>query len=314
MSLLKSTLVQDVRGILHDNPWSTTATAASPSSSIVVPDTTKWDEGAILEFQDTGEQCWVQSITNATTMVTLRGFNGTTAAAHVAAGIVVYRDPAFSYFDITTQVELNIQELWPWVYKLVTKTIAPVATERWFDLDTTAFALISVNQAVTTSSPKYVYTYGVRGSGLPVTMARNLPTALVASGVGLYLPGGFAHSTANLTVNYAAMLTTTQTVSGTYDDISAGILEDTINFAVAADLVSNSENPRVTQEDINMADSSIQPGGRSRQGQVMYQQYIINRTIYAEQLRRTMPLMNNVSYGHASSGGNFGSLRPYWGN
>src|SRR5438105_4353878 len=98
MALAVATMVQRVRDLLGDTPWMTRYTGASTTTadaSYDMPDGTRWDEGAIMEWQDGGAQDWVVSV--ATNTVTIyQGVNGTTPVVHTATTYVL-RDPNYSY-------------------------------------------------------------------------------------------------------------------------------------------------------------------------------------------------------------------------
>src|SRR6266568_5320407 len=170
MAFSQSSLIQRVMDLLNDNPWVTSFTGNIDNSttSVPVPDGTRWDEGAIVEFQDTGERGWVRSVAGDTLTV-IRGYNGTTKAAHDGSvtPIVLFRDPTFSYKKIQDSIELIMQQLFPYVYKKVTKTVTPVNGTIWYDGAADMLALISVTQ-INTTSPYRLYRYGGRGTGSPV--------------------------------------------------------------------------------------------------------------------------------------------------
>jgi hypothetical protein len=123
-------------------------------------------------------------------------------------------------------------------------------------------------------------------------------------------PNGWARTDQQIQVDYAAKLTTTQTTAGTYSDLSDGLLVEMIAFGAAARLTMLSEIPRVTQEDIGMGDSSVQPGGRARAGQVIWSMFLDKRRQYQQELLRTIPLRPNEQANPLL----FGRLGVYSGN
>lgn len=309
MSVTSATVIQRVRDILLDTPWATnfTGTIASTSTtSVTVADGTRWDEGDIVEFQDNGEQLYVSTVVgNVLTVV--RGWAGTTAATHDGSvtAITILRDPRFSYKRIKDSIELIMQSLWPYVYKKVTTTITPVSGTVWYDLNASAQGLIQVGQ-LSSTSPYIYYGYGVRGTKRPVSFLQNAPTTLAASGVAVGFPRGFALTTTNVQVDYAAKLTTNNG-SGTYDgityaDINDGLQAECIAYGAASRLVMLSDVQRSTNEDVNMGDSSVQPGMRTRVGRDMWQQHQYYRELWKEDLRRTIPIMSSSKPASASSG------------
>lgn len=299
MALAQATVVLRVRQLLGDNPWATTASAASSSSTIAVPDGTRWDEGAIVEFSAGGEQAWVSSV-SGNNLTAIRGYNGTTAATQ--ASQTVWRDPAFTYKAITDAVDMTIQELWPYAYKKSTVAITPNTSSpyRWYNLATDFMELIAVTQVNTGSTPNSVYTYGTRGSGLPITLNRTLPVTLVASGIGIAFQS-FASTAYDISVDYAAKLTPTLS-STNYTDLDDGILADIVSYGAAARLVVASDVPRATQEDIAMGDSTVQVGMRSSVGRQLYQQYLFLRNQYREELMRKWPLVGKGAGGYPNRG------------
>jgi hypothetical protein len=210
VSFSQGTLIQRVRDLLTDNPWATTFTGNinNSTTTVPVPDGTRWDEGAVGEWQDTGEQWYTQSVA-ANNLTVIRGWNGTTAAAHNGSvtAITILRDPTFSYKKVQDAIELIMQQLWPYVYKKVTTSVVPVNGTVWYDLNAAALALISVTQASSTT-PYRLYRYGQKGTGAPVGIQMNVPSAIGASGTAIGFPRGFQTTTTNIQVDYAAALTT----------------------------------------------------------------------------------------------------------
>lgn len=281
--------------------------AASSSSVIAVPDGTRWDEGAVLEFQTQGELAWIRSV-SSNNLTAVRGIRGSTATTQASG--VAFRDPVYTFNNIINAANLVIQDLPQGIiYKKVSLVggLTYVATKFWYNLAADAIGLISVNQ-ISTGTINYLLKYGKRGSGFSVVFSKNLPTALVASGTGLAFPNGWYNITNVTNVDYAAKLTTTQTVPGTYDDFSDGLDVDLISYGVAARLIRNYEINRVSDEDTGMGDQSVQPGMRASIGNQLFQEFLRLRSLKAEELRRDMPLMgtapsrNGLSEGYSQHG------------
>jgi hypothetical protein len=253
MAYAKSSLIQDIRHLLNDEPWETTSTTTLASGTVAVPDGTKWGVGDIGEWQTGtvgGEQFLVQSISSNTLTVS-RGYNGTTAETHTSGDRVV-KNPRYSYIQITDSIDRVIETLYPNLWKQVTSTVTPDSTTFWFDsgLSTTEFIdLIRGEQRYGTSDTR-VGTYGTvspRISSLPVFYERNMPTALVSSGTGVRFPGGFHHSSNTITMRWRAKLTST--VSGSnYSDIDEGVLSEIVALGVCSRLVSAKEIPNVSED------------------------------------------------------------------
>ncbi len=307
--IVKTTLIQRVRDLLGEPGWdttlSTTNLTSTSTTTISVPDATIWDFGAVAEMQDDGEQMYVRSTTVTTNVLTvIRGYNGTTATTTHATNTIIRRDPFFTYKKIQDSIELIAQSLWPYCWKKVTATVTPVASQVWYDLAADAMALINVSQLNTSATPTAYYVYGSKGSRLPVGLKFNVPATLATSGTAIFFPRGFAKiGTDNVQVDYAAKITAGVTVTtNVYTDISDGILAECVAHGAASRLMYLSELPRVTQQDLGMADSSVTPGSRTRAARDMWAQYIFLRDMYHEELRRTMPIL----------GGGVGAMTSSW--
>lgn len=260
MAVSSSALIPRVRAYLDERPYVTTATAASGvTTTIAVTDGTDWEEGAILEFQDNGEQCMVQSIA-ANNLTVVRGWNGTTAQAH--SSIQAFRDPVFTYDNIVKCIATAVQGLWPHVWKATDDSVTPLSDGTvWYDLAADAFGLIEVNQRYGPTNAKL----GVFGDGRDsrqVVMKRNMPTGLVASGVGVRFPNGFYHLTNTVNIKYAT------TITGTSDIEDDGDLPvaDTVVYGALGRLIAGKEAERVgVGEDLEQA-RSVRVGGRTQTG------------------------------------------------
>lgn len=262
MAVSTSDLIPRVRTYLDERPYVTTATAANGSTTTVsVTDGTDWQEGAILEFQDNGEQVLVMSIA-ANNLTVIRGWNGTTAAAH--SSIQAWRDPQYTYDNISKCLASSVRRLWPYCWKATDDTITPDTSEpiqTWYDLASDALGLVNVVQLYGTSDLKA----GIFGDGKTqkqVVFERNLPTGLVASGVGLRFPSGFFHATNTVRVKYAAAITGTTDIEDDGDLATA----DAVIFGALARLLSGKEIERVSSgEDLDPA-RSVRVGGRLSTG------------------------------------------------
>lgn len=286
MAMLQSLILQRVRDLLGDNPWQSKATATDGTTSTITPtDATRWDEGAIMEFQDQGEQLWVQ-VQNTSTVTALRAINGTTGAAH--SGIVVYRDPTFSFKKMVDSIELIAQSLWPQVYKVATTSLTWDATTTFYNLPATVMGIIEVNQQKINGTGR-VAIYGPGES--PVVW--NLPTAVATNTIGMAFPNGFNNTTNAINVVYAAKYTATQTTAGTYADFVDGDFADMVAHGAAARLLRTTETARVNMVDIGMGDSSVTPGSRLRLGELMWQIYLDKKRQFQQQLLRISPLRGN---------------------
>lgn len=249
MSLSRTTLVQRVRWELGDRPWEDTGSAANATSTITGVSTGDWVEGDIGEFLEDGDTFWVRSETGGT-ITAQRSYDGSTGAAHTTARIL--KNPRYRFNEITNAIESVIQDqLWPKVWKKVGDTVTPAPTTTvWYDLAADARALISVNQRYGTGDARLMF-YGLRHGNYRVIFERNLPTALVTSGVGLQFPDGFAHATNTVNVDYAAKITDT-VVTSNYSDLTDGdAVVEAIIFGAISHLESALENrkPRKPRQD-----------------------------------------------------------------
>lgn len=292
MAYSQATLIQEVRDLLGESPWYvalSTTISSSATTTVVVPDGTEWAAGDILEFQDDGEQCYVRSIaTNDLTVY--RGFNGTTASSSHTSGGLLIKNPVFTYKRVKDEIERAITNTWPYAWKAVQDSITPATGTYWFDLASDAVDLVSVYQLFGSSS-NMVGTYGTAGSKKSVMLMRNLPAALVASGIGLRFPGGFYDSSNSVYVYYRAKLTTT-TSNGSYSDLADGLLADHIAHAAAARLLATEDSPRVSDNDVTMGDATVQPGLRAQVASVVLERKATElRNQYYDELMRTIPPM-----------------------
>lgn len=84
------------------------AVADGTTTSITVDDGTYFDAGDIIEFDD-GEQCYVLSVAT-NTLTVIRGFNGTTGAAH-ADNSVIRKNPRITIKQVDDAMNSILYEL-----------------------------------------------------------------------------------------------------------------------------------------------------------------------------------------------------------
>lgn len=294
MALSQATLVSRVRRVLGETPYQQTATVADTTTlNITVIDSSKMSEGTILEWQDNGEQVVIKSITNATTVVVwARGAYDTTALAHSA--VKVFIDPEVTYAEITDSLDGAINQLWPWAWKAVTLTsFAPSTTAIWYDVAATAVDLISVTQLYGSSS-QYAARFGAKGSGLQVGFQAGLPAALVASGVGVRFPNGFAHASNTVSVVYRAKITNTVS-GGNYSDLSDNQLAEAVVYSAAMEIVGNHEMSLVLNSDVSQGETPLGAGPRITGAQWLERKYRQALNNYYDELMRTIPPMTQWS-------------------
>jgi hypothetical protein len=224
MSLSQAIVVQRIRLLLGDNAWETLGDASSDTSDIEVQDGEEWQKGDIGEFED-GDTFLVQDKVSNTLSVA-RSYYGSTGAAHATSSRIL-KNPKYRYSEITNAISsvISFELPWPRIYKVRSDTIDPdtvshpVTSGSWYALPSEALGLVSVVQ-VSDDSPAKKLQYGMFHSPWSVDFQRNLPLALVNTGVGVSFPV-FRDSDNTIYVTYAAQFTDTVT-SGSYEDFDAG--------------------------------------------------------------------------------------------
>lgn len=267
MAVSISALIPRVRDQLGDKiQFATRGTAADTTGVIAVTDGTDWEEGAVGEFQDDGEQFKVISV-SANNLTCFRGWNGTTAAAHAAVGGInptILRDPYYSYRQITQALTGRVHRLWPYAWKVGSTSVTPSTTTRWNDLAATDMALINATQRYGGSN-EYEGWYGVEPGGyesvdspvLPIVFRRRMD-AIVASGTGVRFPGGFHHATNTVTVRTARRITGTSDI----EDSELLPVGETLMLGALATLLRGSQIQRVG-DGVNR-DQAVTIGSTSR--------------------------------------------------
>ena len=292
MAFSQATLIRRIRDILGDTPRGD-LNAADPTTgtTVTVADSTIYNNGDIIEFQDDGEQCFVRSNNGATTMTVIRGYNGTTAATSHATNVVILKNPTFGYIEIVNAIERGLHNLWPTVYRKYQVTIAAAtlaaATDNYYDLDTTIEDLISVNQL--SSDSLSLKQYGGRGGSHPATIVRDVPTGLASSGVALYLPRVY-NTGQNITVTGSARIDDT-TSGGNYSHFSEGVEVDCIAYYAVSELVAAKDIMRVSASDVSMAEQTVGAGERSRIGEFWREKAERAKRRWEMDLRREIPVM-----------------------
>lgn len=271
MAFSRATLINRIRRLLNDNPYMDICTEAmdTTETGLDVGDTTKYDIGATVEFQDDGEQCLVTALASATTLTVIRGYNSATPGTGSAHSIsaMIARDPVFQYTQIQEAVESVLRSFWPYVYKEVNLTLTPNTDgNRWYNVtngDTTGeiMELSSVVQEVGSGATSRIFRYGERGDTYPVNIYNNLPTNKVASGQGIFIP--YVRDASNsIFVNGIGRITAAYSAPN-YSDISEGIQVDCVIYYAVARLIAGADISRTTQEDISMGDQTVVPGRRT---------------------------------------------------
>lgn len=304
MTYTQQNSVKNIRAILHDNPWHDISAEVMDTTEVGldVTDGTKWSAGDIVEFQDDGEQCLVQSISSNTLTIIRNylfsvGATAGTGTTHVTSGDIV-KNPTFTYSEIKQAISFVIDDLWPYVYKKTTFSLTPQTTgNNWYELDEgsnvcTALELSSVWQEIGTTgaATSYYFQYGARGKSYPIQMHLNVPTAKAGSGVAVYIP--YLRDTTNaILVN--AISPITDTLSGTtYQDFSAGVEANAIHGLAIARLIATTDVDRTTQQDVNMSNQSSPPGSRTRVASYWEAEGKASRRKWEMKLRTTLPRLS----------------------
>ena len=300
MSVAQSDVVNDVRQIVQDKPWVDVCTEAmdATETGLDVADGTRWEEGAIVEFEDAGgEQCLVRSV-SSNTLTVVRGWNNTTATTHSINATIV-RDPIIPYINITGTVSRVIKTLWPYVYKVKDVTLTPIAGKKWYDASDSGkgMALVRAWQIIDNDIADYPFFYGQRNGAYPIRFVTGLTavTDLSAAGNMIFVPH-FRRTDGSLYVTLAEEITDTVTTSN-YVDLDDNALRDCVVYGVVAKLIAAYDIPRVTQEDNTMGDETVRPGERTQLGAYWDQEFRKARDSINAHLRRTQPLMQTYSRG-----------------
>jgi hypothetical protein len=240
MPVSQSALINRVRDSLEDFPFATQGSASTATSVVAVTDGTDWEEGAIGEFQDDGEQFKVISV-SANNLTAFRGWNGTTGASH-AASTTIIRDPTFSYRQVNQALSWTLNRLWPYAWKSETVTLTYDATETWYNFAPTGtpVGIIAIQQRHG-GSQEFVSRFGVDG-GKPFLYRNDLPTGLVTSGRGIRFPAGY-YSDQNIEVRTAVLITGTSDI----EDTAELPVADTMVLGAVAHLMRGKQVRRSTQ-------------------------------------------------------------------
>jgi hypothetical protein len=245
-----SDLVQRVRDLLGDHPYETTSTTTTTSTTVAVVDGTRWEEGAIGEWQ-TGtvgyEQFYVQSVA-ANNLTVVRGYDGTTAETHTSGDRVLRIDSeSFAGRKIQQAINQAVLELWPYVWKTgtVSLTYAPTTT-KWYDLNAATVGIVKVLQQKSTTIPDYGrFGFTTELGGRPYVVRFGLPAAIAASTKGISFPGG-VYDSRDPGAN-SIIVTDKRIITGTTDIPDSSVLPvaEAVTFGAVARLLKAKEIARV---------------------------------------------------------------------
>jgi hypothetical protein len=240
-----SDLVQRVRDMLGDHPYETTSTTTTTAVTVAVVDGTRWEEGAIGEWQ-TGtvgyEQFYVQSVAG-NNLTVVRGYDGTTAETHSSGDRVLRIDSeSFAGRKIQQAINQAILDLWPSVYKTgtVNLTYAPTTTQ-WYDLNAATLGIASIVQKTDATVANFGrFGFTPERGGLRYIFSQDLPSSIAASGKAVSFPSG-AFGTTN-----AIVVTDLRAITGTTDipDSSNLPVAEALTFGAIARLLKAKEIAR----------------------------------------------------------------------
>jgi hypothetical protein len=214
-----------------------------------------------------------------------RSYYGSTGAAHTQGRIL--KNPKYRYNEITNAISsvINFELPWPRIYKVASDSITPDTTKKWYDLNAEAMGLVSVDQ-LSDSAPLARQRYGTFHKWERVKFERNLPTTLVASGVGVMFPDGFLDQDNVVYIQYASKVTD-EVLGGAYQDFSAGeaVVEAIVLGSVA--LLQSALELRKGRHDAQDTDNL-------RSGSYFGQLYRKALASAEKEIRQRHPLMGNL--------------------
>ncbi len=277
MAISSSALVQRVRDILGDRPLQDSSTTTTTATTVVVADTTLYSPGRIFEWQ-TGtvgyEQCYVKSITNATDLLVVRGYNGTTAEVH-SSGDAIIIEPSFTGRTVQQAITAILQDSWPnaWVPGTINLTWDGGVT-KWYDLHTLTMGIVSVTQKKNST----VVDYGrfrdpYTGGNLSYIVQQDLPTSIATSTTGMYFPQGVFDS--RISGGNAIVVRDARVITGTSDIEDSGSLPiaEAMAWGVAGRLLKAKEVSRVVAGEPQTVSSSVGTGTRFSLGREYEQEW-----------------------------------------
>jgi len=215
--------------MLGDHPYETTSTTVDTGTTVAVTDGTRWEEGAIGEWQ-TGtvgyEQFFVQSVA-ANNLTVIRGFDGTTAETHTSGDRVLRIDnDGFAGRKVQQAITQALLDSWPYVWKTGTVTLTYASTTKWYNLDALTLGIVQVaQQPNATIADIGIFKDRYFGQGKYYIVRRNLPTGLVASANGITFPAGVYD--ARTSGGNSIIVTDVRALTGTTD------ISDSSNLPVA---------------------------------------------------------------------------------
>lgn len=223
-----------VQRLIESEPQtdSLSALVAAAATSMSVNSSTSWKKGEIAEEQTAGEQVLVTADGVGGTVSIRKGHNGTTDA-QIASGVILHKNPRFSWAQIDQAIATRVDGLWPGVWVVSTTTITPSTTADIYNVPTDYKGFLSLGHAQTGSvteirSPSYVEEIS------------NVATAILASGMGLRIRG-WHRSDQNATLYYKAKATTANMPAALERAVAHGAAEELLENEAAKHAGDGSE-------------------------------------------------------------------------
>lgn len=233
-----ATTISFGRRLIEEQPYEGVTTGyTAGSGTIAMADSTAWKAGEVMEGQDAGGQLLVTTDGSGGAVPVRGAHNGTTDAT-IASGVVMLKDPRFSYIQWSNAIQGVAEELFPEVWVEATTNITPSATADIYNLPSDYEGFIDLIQSNSGS---------VTEVERPIHVAHvNAPTGVLASGRGLRIYGWYSLDT-NATLIYKTQATTSN---------MPGALERIVARGAATVLLEN-EAARLAGDPSEVAQSQV---------------------------------------------------------
>ena len=278
MAVSLSALVQPVRDLLGERPFQDSSTTTTTSTTVVVADTTLYAPGQVIEWQ-TGtvgyEQAYIKSITNATDMVTSRGYAGTTAETHTSGDAIIVLGPTqASGRQIQTTLTNIMNESFPFIWKPGTVNLTYDGTTKWFDLNSLTLGIVSITQKLNSTTVDFGrFRDRYAGQGKSYIVQRDLPTTIVTSTTGVSFPQG--PYDARTSGGNPIVVRDVRALTGTSDiENSASLpMDEALVLGAVGRLLKAKEISRITQGEPLTVSGTVGTGARFSLGREYEQEW-----------------------------------------
>jgi hypothetical protein len=210
------------------------------------------------------EDIYIISVTGSGVTDSVRGWNGTTKAAHVAATALVYHNQKFPIFKVLRQMNNEVRSLTSeGIYRVRTINLSTVSGQLGYDLtgvSTDFLRVLGVQLRYLTGSTALDYTRQIQ------KVVRNLPATDFPSGYGMFFNRSLPVPR-TMQVVYAAQFgeLTTSNLTTDANDATIGVppeIEDILPIGTAIRLVVGREPKRsFTEAQTESRDSQDVPPG-----------------------------------------------------